>query len=78
MDLPTLASVAPKLQHMCIERPRRAKNRAMTRPTVALTKSEDGVEEETVDDIDNFFSPLATRPLATAASNMVNGEMEKG
>ena len=50
----------------------------MTRPTVALTKSEDGVEEETVDDIDNFFSPLATRPLATAASNMVNGEMEKG
>jgi len=74
-DLPTLASVAPKLQHLCTERPRRAKNRAVTRPTVGLTRSDDVVDEEAADDVDVFFSSLAAKPLT---GNLVNGELEKG
>jgi len=79
-NLPALMSEAPKLQHMCSQRPRRTKNKPVTRPTVGLTKTEDVIDEEGSDDVDVFFMPSTAKPVAGASSNfsVVNGELDKG
>ena len=78
-DLPALSSGAPKLHHMCHERPRRMKTRAVTRPTVGLTHSEDAADDDAADNIDIFFASSArTFSGASADNSIVNGEVEKG
>ena len=80
-DLPSLTSGAPKLYHLCSDRPKRLKTKAVTRPTVGLTML---AEDESWDDVDVFFTQTTAKPGAiavTAASSnnsVVNGEVEKG
>ena len=79
-DLPSLSSGAPKLNHLCSDRPRRMKTRAVTRPTVGLTHAEDSIDEAGEDDVDTFFTSPAGKslPSVSSDSNIVNGELEKG
>jgi len=76
-DLPRLVSSGPKLQHYCNDRPRRMKTRASTRPTVGLTHTDDAIDEEARDDVDEFFTPPSSQNASTVDSGIVNGEPEK-
>jgi len=72
VNLPTLAGEGPKLHHMCSERPRRVKKKAVTRPTVGLTHI-----DEDDNDVDMAFTSPAPKSPAVGGT-VVNGELERG
>jgi len=81
LDLPVFDTEAPKLQCLGADRPRRPKNKAMTRPTVGLdisTSSNTESNSDVVDvGVDDFFS--ATLDTVTSPSptpTISNGEPE--
>jgi len=74
-DLPSVSSGAPKLRHLCNDRPRRMKTTASTRPMVGLTHAEDAADEDAED---VFFTPPSSQNTSTADNGIVNGELEKG
>jgi len=53
------------------------KTRASTRPTVGLTHTDDAIDEEARDDVDEFFTPPSSQNASTVDSGIVNGEPEK-
>ena len=73
-DLPVLSSVTPKLHHLCNDRPRRLKNRPVTRPTTGLTHAADEDDDED-EDADVFFASSAVK--STSDRNLMNGELDK-
>lgn len=79
-DLPLLDSEAPKLQHLGADRPRRPKNKPMTRPTVGLEPSRESTAESTEAVVDTgvneFFSASLDAGAGSASPRIVNGESE--
>lgn len=79
-DLPLLDSEAPKLQHLGADRPRRVKNRPMTRPTVGLEPSRESTAETTEAAVDTgvneFFSVSLDAGSGSTTPRIVNGESE--
>jgi len=73
-DLLSLSSSAPKLQHLCSERPRRLKNLPVSRPTVCPSHAQDNDDAD--DNVEAFFAP--GKMTTSVSSDVVNGELEKG
>jgi hypothetical protein len=83
LDLPKLDTEAPKLQHLGADRPRRPKNKAITRPTVGLEPSKETPADTTDAAVDTgvneFFSAsldAGSGGAALLSPRVVNGESE--